>query len=232
LQRIGQQKKIMGDLSKKVLDLDMVAEQRLLTMEEWDERIETEHKMEKLINIENLTWKQRVGKNWILQGDANSKFFHQFISGRRRKNSIMVLDSENGEIRGQEEITKHIVAYYKDLFGPNDECSQKLKPNFWADSQCLLEGERDNLVRPFTLKEIKDAVMDMKENSAPGPNGYGVIFFKKFWEMIEGNLMQMFADLYEDQLDLKRLNYGVITLIPKLKEANTIKQYRPICLLY
>jgi len=42
----------------------------------------------------------------------------------------------------------------------------------------------------------------------------------------------MFADLYEDQLDLKRLNYGVITLIPKLKEANTIKQYRPICLLY
>jgi len=52
----------MGDLSKKVLDLDMVAEQRLLTMEEWDERIETEHKMEKLIHIENLTWKQRVGK--------------------------------------------------------------------------------------------------------------------------------------------------------------------------
>ena len=62
MQRIGQQKKIMGDLSKKVLDLDMVAEQRLLTMEEWDERIETEHKMEKLIHIENLTWKQRVGK--------------------------------------------------------------------------------------------------------------------------------------------------------------------------
>lgn len=31
--------------------------------------------------------------------------------------------------------------------------------------------------------------------------------------------------------DIKRLNYGVITLVPKIKEANTIKQYRPICLL-
>jgi hypothetical protein len=41
----------------------------------------------------------------------------------------------------------------------------------------------------------------------------------------------MFQDLYNDQLDIKRLNYGVITLIPKLKEANNIKQYRPICLL-
>jgi hypothetical protein len=30
-------------------------------------------------------------------------------------------------------------------------------------------------------------------------------------------------------LDIKRLNYGIITLVPKLKEANNIKQ--PICLL-
>jgi hypothetical protein len=32
-------------------------------------------------------------------------------------------------------------------------------------------------------------------------------------------------------LDIKRLNYGVITLVPKIKDAATIKQYRPICLL-
>jgi hypothetical protein len=38
-------------------------------------------------------------------------------------------------------------------------------------------------------------------------------------------------DFWGDQLDIKRLNFGVITLVPKLKEANTIKQYRPICLL-
>jgi hypothetical protein len=30
---------------------------------------------------------------------------------------------------------------------------------------------------------------------------------------------------------MSRLNYGLITLIPKLKEANNIKQFRPICLL-
>jgi hypothetical protein len=41
----------------------------------------------------------------------------------------------------------------------------------------------------------------------------------------------MFSDLHNDTLDVKRLNYGVITLVPKLKEANNIKQFRPICLL-
>lgn len=41
----------------------------------------------------------------------------------------------------------------------------------------------------------------------------------------------MFQDFWENKLDIKRLNYGVITLVPKLKDANTIKQFRPICLL-
>jgi hypothetical protein len=73
--------------------------------------------------------------------------------------------------------------------------------------------------------------MEMKENSAPGPNGYGVIFFKKLWEFLKGDLMAMFADFYTNNLDIQRLNYGVITLVPKLKEANNIKHFRPICLL-
>jgi hypothetical protein len=41
-------------------------------------------------------------------------------------------------------------------------------------------------------------------------------------------LWKMFQDFWDDHLDIKRLNFGVITLVPKLKEANTIKQYRPI----
>jgi hypothetical protein len=41
----------------------------------------------------------------------------------------------------------------------------------------------------------------------------------------------MVGDFNESRLDLQRLNYGVITLVPKVREANSIKQYRPICLL-
>lgn len=41
----------------------------------------------------------------------------------------------------------------------------------------------------------------------------------------------MFQDFWKGHLDIKRFNYGVITLVPKLKETNTIKQYGPICLL-
>ena len=33
-------------------------------------------------------------------------------------------------------------------------------------------------------------------------------------------------------IPLFSLNFGVITLLPKIQEANKIQQYRPICLLY
>ncbi|WVZ84242.1 hypothetical protein U9M48_031294 [Paspalum notatum var. saurae] len=43
--------------------------------------------------------------------------------------------------------------------------------------------------------------------------------------------MLMFGDLSKGELPLFSLNFGVITLIPKVHEANRIQQYRPICLL-
>jgi hypothetical protein len=41
----------------------------------------------------------------------------------------------------------------------------------------------------------------------------------------------MVRDFNDNKLDLKRLNYGVITLVPKLNDANSIKHYIPMCLL-
>jgi hypothetical protein len=43
--------------------------------------------------------------------------------------------------------------------------------------------------------------------------------------------MQMFWDVSKGDLALFSLNSGVITLIPKIQEANVIEQYRPTCLL-
>ena len=37
--------------------------------------------------------------------------------------------------------------------------------------------------------------------------------------------------MHEGDLPLHRLNYGVITLLPKKDDASRIEQYRPICLL-
>lgn len=218
-------------MAKRIEDIDSIAESRLLNLEEWEERIRLEGKLEEMLKWDDLQWKQKAGRNWILQEDANTQFFHQMVSGRRRKNNISFLDSADGEIRGQKEITKHIVEYYKSLFGPNDPCNLRLGENYWPEELKLGEEDKTRLTAPFSMEEIKEVVMGMRENSAPGPNGFGVTFFKKFWELLKGDIFYMFQDFWNGSLDIRRLNYGVVTLVPKTKEANTINQYRPICLL-
>lgn len=41
----------------------------------------------------------------------------------------------------------------------------------------------------------------------------------------------MFNEFYHGRLDVARLNYGIITLLPKCQEAYNIPMYRPMCLI-
>ena len=48
---------------------------------------------------------------------------------------------------------------------------------------------------------------------------------KVFWEVIKDDLVALFADFYNEDLNLFSLNFGIITLIPKVQEATKIQQY-------
>jgi hypothetical protein len=71
----------------------------------------------------------------------------------------------------------------------------------------------------------------MEHNKAPGPDGFPAEFYQVFWGVIKEDLLAMFHELYKDTLDLFSLNFGIITLIPKIENATKIQQYRPICVL-
>jgi hypothetical protein len=60
------------------------------------------------------------------------------------------------------------------------------------------------------VEEVKDVIMQMERNKAPGPYG-----FPKFWDVIKPDLMAMFSQLQSGELPLFRLNFGIITLLPK-----------------
>lgn len=49
--------------------------------------------------------------------------------------------------------------------------------------------------------------------------------------MIKKDIIQLFEDFHKGKLDVSRLKYGVITLLPKVTGAARIQQFRPICLL-
>ena len=78
---------------------------------------------------------------------------------------------------------------------------------------------------------MKATVFSKKEDTARGPDGFSVTFYKRCWDTIKMERLEMVNDFYMCRLDLTRLNYWVKTLVPKVKEATNVKQFRPICLL-
>ena len=74
-------------------------------------------------------------------------------------------------------------------------------------------------------------MFQMEHNKAPGPDGFLVEFYQVFWNLIKDDLMAFFTDFHKEDLNLYSLNFGIITLIPKIHEATKIQQYRPICVL-
>lgn len=148
--------------------------------------------------------------------------------GERKKNHITVLMKDNEEIRGDEDLIKHVTEFYKDLFGPSEVTSVRLDG---IECNKLSMEDREFLTREFSLEEIKEVVFGMKHNKAAGPDGLPTEFYQKFWEIIKGDLKDLFDAFHKGNLDVERLNHGIIALIPKVIGADKIQQYRPICLL-
>jgi hypothetical protein len=121
--------------------------------------------------------------------------------------------------------------FYKDLFSAEEGGEIKLGDNFWGSESTLSQEEAAELIKPFSLKEIENALKEMDCTSAPGPDGFPVGFYRVFWDDLKLLVLEMCNDLHKGDLNLRRLNFGMISLIPKLKEANNIRQFRPICVL-
>lgn len=71
----------------------------------------------KLLEKQEVYWKQRSKQFWLREGDQNTKFFHKFASGRRRQNQVLRLQNAAGEWKeDKDEVRQIIQGYFSDLF--------------------------------------------------------------------------------------------------------------------
>ena len=58
-----------------------------------------------------------------------------------------------------------------------------------------------------------------------------LFFTKKFWGTIKTDFMNIVRGFENDNVNIARLNYVMLTLIPKEAEATDLKKFRPIALI-
>ena len=83
----------------------------------------------------------------------------------------------------------------------------------------------------FTEEELDSVLKNIKTDTALGPDGFPVSFFKVFWSMVKPLVLRILNAFALGRVDIARLNFGVLTLIPKVVGADDIRQFRPIALI-
>nr|XP_020188520.2 uncharacterized protein LOC109774221 [Aegilops tauschii subsp. strangulata] len=115
--------------------------------------------------------------------------------------------------------------------GAREEQRAGLRADVWLPSQRVLDSENAELGLAFLPKEIDDALNSMKADTAPGPDGWPVAMFKRFWPLLRDPIFEVCNGFMRGMVDIARLNYGVLSLIPKVSDADNIRQFRPIALI-
>jgi hypothetical protein len=174
---------------------------------------------------------QRSKSDKLLKGNSNTKYFQLVPNGKYQKTSIFKLEEGDQIIKGEEELQTYITEYYKGLFGPSNCEHIVVDENLRNDIPQISDEDNEKLIEPFTEKELKEAILEIKHNKAPGLDGLSAEFYQFFLDVIKDDLMALFKEFHNVILPLFKLNYGIITLLQKKNDVTSIKQFRPICLL-
>ena len=166
----------------KLDELDKKAEIDCLNESEINLKHVLQERLGELLREEELKWYQRAKVKQLLEGDANTKFYHLVANGRHRKTRIFQLEDRNKLISGDAELKKHITTYYKNLFGPSETSSNSLDESATTDIPQVSQMENEFLIDQFTEEEVRTAIFQMESNKAPGPDGFPPEFYQSFLE--------------------------------------------------
>lgn len=141
--------------------------------------------MDKLLEEEEIYWRQRSREDWLRWGDKNTKWFHKKASLRRKTNEIKgIIDNSGCWNEDINIIEETFTNYFEHLFKSSDPNLDHIKSTLYGISPKVTQEMNNALSVPFTKTEIEKAIHDMFPTKAPGSDGFPVLFYQKYWNIV------------------------------------------------
>jgi len=151
--------------------------------------------LEDALKKQNLFWKDKARVNWHINGDINTKYFHRVTKIKNKTKLISHIRNNNEMITDPDLIAEHIVNYYKWLFSTNTVLQDSLLVDEVIPG--LIDEPINTLLTKIpTAEEIKHAVFDMNKDGAPDPDGFGGLFYQKYWEVIKKDVINAVLEFF------------------------------------
>jgi hypothetical protein len=209
-----------------VLLLDRLEEIRWLSAAEALLRRLAKEQLERQLKLKSLYWRQRYTIRYCRLGDENTCFFHACASARLRKNTIRVLHDGGAPVYTHQGKERVLSDYYSALMGSRSQVSF----DFAVASLYKPIPALAALELPFTMDEARAALLRMRSDASPGPDGFSPGFFKHFWPVIKEDLAELFDAFHAEGARLQPLNQAYMVLLPKRDDVVTADGFRPISL--
>ncbi|XP_050232953.1 uncharacterized protein LOC126681456 [Mercurialis annua] len=227
--------RIFGDLNSKaaaiqhnIEELESVIDNRELSEDESISLSALQADLYGVTKQQESLWLQKARLNWNLLGDKNTSFFHLAANIHAKNNLISEIYIDNIGYNRPVDIKLQISKYFRFYYKKKQQisfCLDQLQFRQIRQESC------NSLTAYFEEEEVFNALKSCDPNKAPGPDGFNMFFYGRSWQIVKEDIMQIFNDFCSTGLFPKGLNTAFLILIPKVKGASNIKDFRPISLI-
>ena len=243
--KMGQTKKLAKEWNKRtfgnVFEQLKKSEQRLQEIQtdiidnpdrlRWKTQERLIKQKEQILYSHQTYWRQRAKTKHMKLTDANTGYFHKIATGRRNRNLIRQITTEEGlVVTGKENIRREIREEFRKRF--TIESKEKENITEYLDKINCEVNDSDNewLTKSISNKEIQNFIKSMGNDKAPGPDGMPIEFYKKYWDIVGPLVTKAVKNFFISGKLLRQTNHTFIALIPKKDNPTTTNHYRPISL--
>ncbi|GJZ28167.1 RNA-directed DNA polymerase, eukaryota [Tanacetum coccineum] len=191
-------------------------------------RSEVVNSLQEIDKLQTMEIAQKAKIKWCIEGDENSSFFHGMLNKRRSQLSIRGIMVDGVWIEDPLKVKREFYQHFSNRFAkPVD---QRAHINMEYPNTITLEQQID-LECDVTKEELKKAVWDCGIDKSPGPDGFTFGFYRRFWSTIENDVFEAVKYFFNSGAIPNECNSSFIALIPKIPNANLVKDFRPISLI-
>ncbi|KAJ0575381.1 putative RNA-directed DNA polymerase [Helianthus annuus] len=216
------------EILKVVENLESMAEVATLNDGERKLRIALRQKLKSIEIARVKDLKQKARLKWVKLGDENTAFFHKIINFNKARNRVNGLLIGGVWVSEPTAIKEEFRKWFKKQFSE----PIRRRPSFADSGLPKISNEQATaLVSCFSYDEIWSALKDCDGGKAPGPDGFTIKFYKRFWEHIKPAILAMLTDFHATGEISFGCNPSFVALIPKVSDPQNFGDYRPISLI-
>ncbi|GJQ90434.1 RNA-directed DNA polymerase, eukaryota [Tanacetum coccineum] len=191
-------------------------------------RIEILNDLQNIEKIHAMDLAQKAKIKWSIEGDENSRFFHGILNKKRHQMNIRGVMVDGSWQENPNAVKREFYNHFRNRFDKPPDQRATIDMTF---PNSLSPEQQSDLECDVTAQELKQAVWDCGLEKSPGPDGFSFGFYRQFWDTIEKDVFKAINHFFTNVDIPKGCNSSFIALIPKIPDANLVKDFRPISLI-